>query len=115
MKKRLIVEENGRSGLIEIEPHETFHGNIIWDESKDGPITEGMLDKTRWLKRDDSGANSALVEDSALKTQVLSEDQSKEQKITDKNNLMQSLKDFDGKDAGSGAILLKLLKHLNLN
>ena len=108
--KNLIVKEGNRTGLLILGDHKTYHGKIIWDDSKDGPIPDEFKGKERYLKL----LNGKLVEDPAAKVVSDNENQAAASMKSARDATLLNFKNFNGSDAGSGDILLKLLEHLDL-
>ena len=111
MKKYIVSEHNGLTGLLELRDDQSYHGDIIWDESKDGPIPKEFKGKERYLKRQ----GKDLVEDTAVKIISDKKDIEKTNAVLDNNAKKIKLANYDGNDAGAGAVLLDLLKILGLH
>ena len=52
MGRYIIEEKDGSIHLLNLKKG-TYHGNIIWDERKHGPIPEDKLDKIAGFERED--------------------------------------------------------------
>ena len=116
--KNLIVKEGNRTGLLKLPDNKTYHGEIIWDDSKDGPIPEEFKGKERYLKSTltlvDEKPVRVLSEDSAAKVISDNENQDEASRKASRDAKLLEFKDFDGSNAMSGAVLEKLLVHLGL-
>ena len=108
--KNLIVKEGDRTGLLTLKDTAKYSGEIIWDDSKEGPIPANVKGKERFLKL----SQGKLVVDTAAKAIFDADLQDKSDKKAVKDSRLTDFKNFNGSDAGSGAMLLKLLEHLNL-
>ena len=110
MKRYIVREQNGFTGLLELRDDQSYHGAIIWDESKDGPIPENIKGKERFLKL----SQGKLVVDTPAKEIFDADLQDKSDKKAVKDSRLTNFKNFNGNDAGAGAMLLKLLEHFDL-
>jgi len=109
--KRLIVQEGSYTGLIHLKPDEIYHGTVLWDDSKDGPIPSSATGKEKYLKLQ----NGSLVEDSVAKSGYDVAELAKTNAASAKKAKKDSLAAYDGSDVGAGAALLDLLKALGLH
>ena len=122
MKKIIVSDPEVGNRIIEVsEFGGKYHdlSKVIWDERLDGKIPKIIVGRERWAKRDISNPkNPNLIEDLSLKTLVQNDDSTKAAAIatvkTNKEDRISDFSRYNGDDLGSGAMLLKLLEHLDL-
>jgi len=94
MRRLIVKEQEGlkNTGLLELPDKAKYLGVVLWEESTNGPITQFMIDNSRWLKLE----GGTLIIDEALKTSVEAADATKTAGKNAKATLKANVKAYDG-------------------